>query len=74
MITDLIERMDDIDEAIDIINMKINELKSIQMNNTYLIMKLKDENHQIKRTIKCLCTMILINSVGIVSCLGYIYS
>jgi RNA processing factor Prp31 len=74
MITDLIERMDDIDEAIDIINMKINELKSIQINNTYVIMKLKDENNQIKRTIKCLCTVILINCVGIASCLGYIYS
>ena len=56
MITDLIERMDDIDEAIDIINMKINELKSIQINNTYLIVKLKDENNQIKRSIKCLVT------------------
>jgi prefoldin subunit 5 len=74
MITNLIERMDDIDEAIDIINMKINELKSIQLNNTYLIMKLKDENYQIKRTIKYLCTMTLINCVGIASCLGYIYS
>jgi len=74
MITKLIERMDDIDDAIDVINMKINELKSIQMNNTYLIMKLKDENNQIKRTIKCLSVMILVNCVGIVSCLGYIYS
>jgi len=68
------ERIDDIDEAIDVINMKINELKSIQLTNTYLIVKLKDENNQIKRTIKCLCTVILINCVGIASCLGYIYS
>lgn len=74
MITKLIERMDDIDEAIDIINMKINELKSIQINNTYLIMKLKDENNQIKMSIKYLCTIILINSIGIISCLRYIYS
>lgn len=55
--------MDDIDEAIDIINMKINELKSIQINNTYLIVKLKDENNQIKRTIKCLCAMIVFNII-----------
>jgi len=68
------ERIDDIDEAIDVINMKINELKSIQLTNTYLIVKLKDENNQIKKTIKCLCTVILINCVGIASCLGYIYS
>ncbi len=68
------ERIDDIDEAIDVINMKINELKSIQLTNTYLIVKLKDENNQIKRTIKCLCTVILINCVGIASCLGYIYA
>lgn len=74
MITALIERMDDIDEAIDVINMKINELKSIQLNNTYLIMKLRDENHQIKRTIKCLSAIILVNCIGIVSCLGYIYT
>ena len=68
------ERIDDIDEAIDVINMKINELKSIQLTNTYLIVKLKDENNQIKKTIKCLCTVILINCAGIASCLGYIYS
>ena len=47
------------DETIYIINMKMNELKLIQIENTYMIMKLK-------RTIKVLSVFLFINSIGII--------
>jgi len=70
----LIERVNDIDDVIDIINMKLNELKSIQINHTYEMMKLKNDNYHIKRTIKVLAAVMLVNCIGIISCLRYIYS
>lgn len=61
------------DETIYIINMKMNELKLLQLENRHMIMKLKEDNNQIKKSIKCLSIIILVNFVGIVFCFGYIY-
>lgn len=47
------------DETIYIINMKMNELKLLQLENRHMIMKLK-------KTIKVLTVFLFINSIGII--------
>lgn len=47
------------DETIYIINMKMNELKLLQLENRHMIMKLK-------KTIKVLAVFLFINSIGII--------